>query len=300
MRMLLMSIWLLSACCLADADVSRAESPSASPQVTFDAPEAVLWDAGSQTWFVSSLGNGVSLEKDGYGWISRLDVDGNVLSAQWVSGLDAPTGMDVIGEMLFVGDRGRIVVIDVPTATIVREIELPDAEFVNDVSAGSGGTLYVSDFFGNKIFRINSEFEVDVLVESADLGYPNGLWADGERLYFGSWGNIIDKSTFETDRLGTIKYFDLKTKEIVAVGQGRPIANFDGIVRYGDVTFGTDWSGGRLLSITDQGEVRELLTGFSQFAGLGFDPERKMFVIPEMSKDRMIILRGESVVKGLR
>lgn len=45
--------------------------------------------------------------------------------------------------------------------------------------------------------------------------------------------------------------------------------------------------------------MTELLTGFKQFADLGFDPKRQMFVIPEMSKDRVIVLRGAELLRSL-
>lgn len=295
----ILSAFIASVIVCSSVDAENDGAAAATP-TAFDAPESVIWHEGSRSWFVSNLGGGVSLEKDGYGWITRLDKSGRVNTPRWVAGLDAPTGMASIDDKLYVGDRGVVVVIDIPTATIVRKIEMPGSEFVNDVAASPDGSLYVSDFFKNQIYRIDVQHRVEVFVSSAELDFPNGLWVDRGKLYVGTWGAIVDKATFATSRLGTIKAVDLRNRKISAIGGGAPIGNFDGIARHGAGTFATDWTGGRLLHISDRGEVKELLTGFKQFADLGFDPKRQMFVIPEMSRDRVIVLHGRELLRSLQ
>jgi sugar phosphate isomerase/epimerase len=49
---------------------------NALPSSAFDAPDQSVWHSESKTWFVSNLGGGISLDKDNYGWISRLDASG--------------------------------------------------------------------------------------------------------------------------------------------------------------------------------------------------------------------------------
>lgn len=256
-----------------------------------DNPENAYWDKNSQTWFISNLGGEkVTIEKDGYGWITRLDKNRKIIATRWVEGLDAPTGMAAFENRLYVGDRGVLVEIDIEQAKIIRKIPLPDAEFVNDVSASFTGDIFVSDTFTDRIYRLDANGKLEVFIKSSKLEYPNGLWVDGDKLIVATWGPMTNRATFETSRKGTLLKVDLKTKEIIPVGLGKPIANFDGVVKYGDYYYGTDWTGGRLLQISEEGDVKELLSGFSQFADLGIDPEKGMLMIPEMSKNRFITL----------
>ena len=74
----------------------------------FAAPESAYYDAASNSVFVSSI-NGQILEKDGNGYISRLSPDGKMVSAKWVTGLNAPKGLRSAGNTLWVSDIDEIV-----------------------------------------------------------------------------------------------------------------------------------------------------------------------------------------------
>ena len=50
--------------------------------------------------------------KDGEGWISKLSPKGEVLEAKWVTGLNAPKGMRVQGDTLWVSDIDELVAIN--------------------------------------------------------------------------------------------------------------------------------------------------------------------------------------------
>lgn len=261
-----------------------------------DTPENAYWDANSKSWFISNLGGEkVTLEKDGYGWITRLNENGNVIENRWVEGLDAPTGMASYNGFLYVADRGVVVKIHIESGKIIEKIKLPGARFPNDVAAAPNGDIYVSDTYENVIYKINNKGKVDVFLRTKKLECPNGLWVDGNDLIVATWGPMTNEATFETSRKGTLMTIDLKTKDITPIGKGLPIANFDGVVKYGDYYYATDWTGGRLLKISDNGEVNEVLTGFVQMADLGIDSKRGILLIPEMSKDRFIIVQLSSM-----
>ncbi|MFC4219506.1 TIM barrel protein [Flagellimonas marina] len=260
-----------------------------------DTPENAYWDTGSKSWFISNLGGEkVTIEKDGYGWITRLDENGNVLKNRWVEGLDAPTGMSSHDGHLYVADRGVLVKIRIEDGKIEKKIPLPGSRFANDVAATPEGNIYVSDTYENSIYRIDNKGNVEIFLQNEELECPNGLWVDGDDLIVATWGPMTNEATFETSRKGTLKTVNLKTKEIVAVGKGLPIANFDGVVKYKGFYYATDWVGGRLLKISETGNVNEVLTGFVQMADLGIDPERGTLLIPEMSKNRFIKVDLES------
>lgn len=259
-----------------------------------DAPENAYWHSESKTWFVSSLGGGLSLEKDGYGWVSRFDSSGEVTAKRWVNGLDAPTGMASHDGYLYVADRGRVHRINIATASIENTIELPGSEFVNDVAATASGRIFVSDTATNRIYEIVGQ-QAGVWLESEALQNPNGLWIQDNTLVVASWGPMTNLATFETKHPGTLMRVDLETKTIKPVGEGKPIANFDGVVAVGEGYFATDWTGGRLLSISADGEVKVVLSGFNQLADLGFDADGMRLGMPVMKDNRFIILSLKSL-----
>lgn len=260
-----------------------------------DAPEAAFWHPESRSWFVSNLGGGLSLARDGFGWLTRYDENGNLLSARWVEGMDAPTGIAAVGNLLYVADRAGIHEIDVKTATLLHTIEIPDAKFLNDVAAAPNGDLFVSDFEANRIYHLNGERKVQVWLEGEELQNPNGLIVDGDHLIIATWGPMTDLTTFAVKHPGTLLRADLKSKKLTPVGKGDPIASFDGIVVVGRSYFATDWPNGRLLRISRDGSVQEVLTGFHQLADLGYNPTGKTIAMPVMSDNRLIFLHLDAI-----
>lgn len=262
-----------------------------------DAPEAAFWHAESRTWFVSNLGGGLSLARDGFGWLTRYDESGRLLNARWIEGMDAPTGIAAVGNMLYVADRAGIHEIDVQKAKILRTIEIPNSKFLNDVAAAPNGDLFVSDFEANRIYRLNKDRKAEVWLEGVELQNPNGLIVDGNDLIIATWGPMTDPATFAVKHPGTFLKADLTTRKLSPIGKGLPIASFDGVVVVGEQYFATDWPNGRLLRISRVGAVREVLTGFHQLADLGYNPEKKILAMPVMSDNRLIFLHLDSLSK---
>lgn len=277
MRTLFIGIILIS-------KLTNAQSP-------FDAIESAHWHQASNTWFVSSLGGGkVTLEKDGYGWLTRLDENGKVIKDKWIEGLNAPTGIYSTGDFLYVADRGEVIEISVKEGKILRKIKLKDSEFINDVAAAENGDVYVSDTFKDRIYLIRKGKDAEVFIESSKLEYPNGLFIDGDYLIVATWGPMIDKSTFTTSKKGKVLKVNLQTKEIMNLGSGAPIANFDGIVKVGNYYYGTDWIDGKLLKISETGSFITVAEGFYQLADLGYNAQKKVLGIPEMSSNRIYFI----------
>jgi hypothetical protein len=256
-----------------------------------DAPEAAFWHAESKTWLVSNLGGGLSLARDGIGWLTRYDHQGRLLNARWVEGMDAPTGIAAVGNLIYVADRSGVHEIDVKEAKILRTIEIPDSKFLNDVAAAPNGDLFVSDFGANRIYRLGRHRKPEVWLESERLENPNGLIVDGDNLVIATWGPMTDPKTFAVKHPGTILRANLQSRRLTPLGNGAPIASFDGIIKVGHDYYATDWPNGRLLRISKAGVLKEVLTGFFQLADLGYDPKSKTIAMPVMSDNRLIYLR---------
>ena len=221
----------------------------------YDAPDQVVWDPSSRSWFVSNLGGGISLKRDGYGWIVRLDQSGKVINPRWIENLDAPSGMAVTGNLLYVVDRDGLYEINITTANISHFYKIIDPQFLNDVALGPDGKIYVSDFSAQRIYRIDPQSKnVEIFIESEKLDTPDGLYVDGSNLIVASWGPIVDPATFATSRKGAVLTIDLHTKTIKPyLKEGLEVGNLEGITKVDDDFYITDWWSGQLLRITKAG-----------------------------------------------
>ena len=104
---------------------AQNEGPTLTPiwdlKGDFAAPESAYYHAASNSVFVSSI-NGQILDRDGNGYISRLSADGKVISAKWVTTLDAPKGMRSVGNTLWVADIDDVVSIDIAKGQITARV----------------------------------------------------------------------------------------------------------------------------------------------------------------------------------
>lgn len=258
----------------------------------FDSPESVHWVSEVRSWFVSSMGGPDILAKDNYGWISKLDEHGNVVTAHWVQqGLHAPGGICHLGKDLYVVDRDGIVIINIDKAAIVQKIEMPGVVFPNDSACDTKDqSVYVTDMSANKIYRWKKGMEkAEVWFESADLDTPNGIEIDGSTMYVITWGPIADASTSKTSRPGFLRSINMKTKKL-SLGTGAPLGNMDGITKAGNYMYGTDWMDGRIFKFDEKKKPHVWAQGFSHIADVGYSEELKVIGIPEMSTNRVYFI----------
>ncbi|MEO1041059.1 MAG: hypothetical protein AAFX52_02095 [Pseudomonadota bacterium] len=174
----------------------------------FDKPEgvAIAPDGG---FFVSNI-SGEIADKDGIGWISRLDSDGAVIAAQWATGFDAPKGMVVLGANLYVADIDVVRVVNVETGQHTADIDVPGAEFLNDVAVWQGHVV-ISDSRNATIYVINDQ-SAEVLVAFDQYGQLNGLLE-------GPDGSLLIASMED----GVLFSFDImRQTRVLATGLNRP------------------------------------------------------------------------------
>ena len=78
----------------------------------FKVPESVYFDKAGKVLYVSNI-DGEPWGKDGAGSIGKLGLDGKVIVAEWVKGLNAPKSMALSKGTLWVADLTEVVGIDV-------------------------------------------------------------------------------------------------------------------------------------------------------------------------------------------
>src|SRR5687767_5799615 len=149
-------------------------------------PESVYIDEGSGFVFSSQIG-GAPDARDGNGRIAQLTGDGRVVSANWVTGLNAPKGLRSHNGTLWTADLDEVIGINIATASVTSRTKIEGAIFLNDVAVGPDGTVYVSDMMANRIHAIRNGMAT-VFAEGEQLEWPNGLLVDGNRLIVGGWG----------------------------------------------------------------------------------------------------------------
>lgn len=267
---------------LPDADVTPDggdAADAAPPLPTFDAPESVHWDADLGVWYVSSI-SGDPTMADGVGWITRLDASGEVDTAHWVEGLNAPKGMAILNGTLYVADIDYIVAIDTNDGTITERVQVEESQFLNDVAASADGFLYITDTFGNAIYRMQPGQNPELFLQSDSLKNPNGILVDGTKLVVGSIGDLQNAAD-----LAPLLAVDLTTKEITQIGtlEGK----LDGIALDGNRYIVSDFRG-QIHTVGVDGSVsaqaRDAVTqdGLQAAADIGFDPVRRIVAIPDL------------------
>lgn len=235
--------------------------------------ESVLYDANRNVLYVSNI-NGTPDQKDGNGFISRVSIDGTITDQKWVTGLDAPKGMGIRGNRLFVTDIDKIVEIDVDAGSIVKSYPVEGASFLNDVTVSANGDVYASDSNAGLIVRISGE-ELTVWMDSVDG--PNGLLADGGSLLMASWN------------AGTLNAIDLQTQEISVKAEG--IEHPDGIEAVGGGAYLVSTWDGVVTLVEADGTKHVLLDTRSEGANaadIEYIPEQNLLLVPAFSANKVV------------
>ena len=246
-------------------------------------PESVIFDKNNNSIYISNI-NGDPLKLDKNGYISKISVDGQILDKKWITGLDAPKGMAIFNDYLFVADLNKIWKINISNKK-KKFFSVNDAGFLNDLVADKNGNVYASDMFKNRIYRLKNE-NITIWKKSKLLDSPNGLLIEGSYLIIASWGKI--KSGFETEIKGKLIKVNLKNREIVKFFSNRPIGNLDGIVfNKDDGYLSTDWINGKLLSINKKGIVTNSFKINKGSSDLEILMHKNLILIPMMKNNNL-------------
>ena len=130
------------------------------------------------------ISNVCGFNEPGSGFLTLLDADGNVINWRIVDQLDAPLGMALQDDRLFVIDRNRVKVFTWPHYELLETIDL-DTEVANDIAVAPDGAMYVSDTAGHKVVEISKDRAQSMLAGKPQFQGANGIHLDGETLYVG-------------------------------------------------------------------------------------------------------------------
>jgi sugar lactone lactonase YvrE len=210
----------------------------------FAEPESILADPQQPILYITNI-SGHPLEADGSGYISIASQDGKLLREKWVSGMDAPKGMAVYENLLYVADLQQLHIVDRVQGRLLQSIKVHDSKMLNDVAVDAQGNLYVSDFLGGGIYRMRDN-KITQWVSADTLPHPNGIHFDGKHLVVGTWGKGIHDD-FSTDEPGSLYRIDLATANATLLPGAAGIGNLDGIAAIGNTLYVSDWMNGKVF-----------------------------------------------------
>jgi hypothetical protein len=193
---------------------------------TLITPESVIYDAQNDVFYVSCIGAMPPEKKDGDGYIAKIGANGEIIENKWIAGLDAPKGMAISGETLYVADIDKLVAIDIKSGKVLSKTLITGATFLNDADAAPNGDIYLTDSDLNTVFVVSGP-NITELYKNEALGRLNGIFVEDDRsLLLG----------FNSGKL-----FTLSDTTLTEVAQDMPKA--DGIERYGNGYFTSGWDG---------------------------------------------------------
>lgn len=230
-------------------------------------PESVLYDGANHILFFSNIG-GAPDGKNGKGSIGKLGLDGKLDKLEWVSGLNGPKGLGKYQNTLYAADVDELVLIDIPSAKIIKHIPVEGAQFLNDVTVDAKGVVYVSDTRTGKVHRVENG---NVTTYAEDIKGANGVLAVGTDLYVLGSGNLWKISA------------DKKTTKI-ADGMDE---STDGIEKVQDNEFLVSCWNGIIYYVKGDGSKEILLDTRNDkinTADIGYDAKNRVVYVPTFFK----------------
>lgn len=255
---------------------------------SFRTPESVLYDASADVYLVSNI-NGTPVAKDNNGFISRVSPDGHVLALKFIEGgkngatLNAPKGMGIHGDTLFVADIDAVRMFSRTTGAVLGSKDVPGATFLNDLDVAPDGAVYFSDSglkpdFSSSgtdaVYRLDRT-GLHKLAHGVDLARPNGVLADSAGVTVVAFGGP------------KIYRLDLQGRRTNL--PDTPHGQLDGIVRLADGTLlVSSWEDSSVVGMKPGATMYMMVArGIESPADIGLDTKRNRLLVPSFNGNRI-------------
>lgn len=231
-RFALIFVSLAIGCAQPETPASREAPPPVTLELAWRAqglanPESVALSDGGDFLYVSNV-NGDAAARDGNGFISRVSTDGRMLEREWATGLNAPKGVALLGDSLFVADIDRVVEIDAVSGDIRASVDVPGARFLNDLAIANDDAVLVADSAIGRISVVRGR-AVETWLEDPMLDSINGLLPELTRLV-------------ATTMAGRLLAVDYRTRTVTVLAEG--LGDADGVAAIGEGRYlVSEWPG---------------------------------------------------------
>lgn len=258
----------------------------------FAMPESITSDG--KRYFVSNQGQDVFSE-DADGFISEISEDGKLISLKFLPEtgvLNAPKGMAIDKNILYVADLNRVVGFDIDTKKTVFELKVPDAKILNDVCLLSKGFIGVTETLSGNIYRINTQnksFEIIGNIPTANgINYnaktdqivvcTNGKnYGDGSIYIKSGKGNFIKLPNIANGFFDGIEWLD-DTHLLISDWVAFPTIGY-----------------GKLWTYDLVSQKSDMLLTEESIADIYYNQSSQKIFMPQMLKNRVLIINKKEL-----
>ncbi len=246
-------------------------------QTLLSNPESVVYDVDRERYLVSNVGDGHIIAFNPVDSSQTLFSD--TLDGHWGIGMRMHEGVlyVAIGE----GDMAGVAGFDPATGEMVFHVVVPEADLLNDLAFDSTGLLFVTDYWGSRLFSIDVTDSTVTMVTDTGMDYPNGCIYDepNHRLLFVS----------NTGAGRPIRAYDIAENTINDFFY-TGLSGMDGIVFDADSNlYVSSWDPDYIyrLDYPYDGNLYRFSSGHLDPADIYFDPWNSCIVVPNYSRNTL-------------
>lgn len=196
-------------------------------------PESVL--VHGKKAFVSNVGEELKpTDKDGDGYISLLNQKGEMVDKTFITALNAPKGLALIQNTLYVADVNEVKGFDLMTKKQVFSLAFEGVNFLNDITVKNANILIVSATDSGKIYELNVKTKTYKTI--ADLPTANGVYYTEGKLYA-----LMLGKTAENMFGGGGKLVEINPKSGTVIPLAKAEGILDGVQKVGNTLYFSDW-----------------------------------------------------------
>ena len=238
-------------------------------------PESVIHDEISDVYFVSNI-VGKPLEADGKAFISKLAPEAIGLELKFIESgkkgvtLNAPKGMALVGDVLWVADIDTVRSFDRKTGAPKDNIKIPGATSLNDIAASDDSIVITEN---DAVYKIDKDKKLTTLSKSKDLGKPNGVFVVGDKTWMVTWGG---NQLFTLDEKGNP----------AQIGK-LPSGQLDGLQMFSTDFFVSSWEGKAIYRGQPGGTFTAVIENVPSPADFLFDKKRNRIIVPIFNDDEI-------------
>ena len=254
----------------------------------FSSPESTI--VNKNDLYISNVGKELKPTlKDGDGFISKLDINGNIKELHFIDGLNAPKGMGIVGNTLFVADIDTLRGFDLSTKKEVFNVVFEGVNFLNDITVKDSNTLFIGASDTSAIYEVNiSNKSYKKLM---DFTVANGLFYEDGILYTAQLGSTTQNMF---DGKGKLYKIDLKdNNKLTQLGTFEGV--LDGVHKVGNKVYVSDWGNAKktgIIRVYDLKTKKESVLEAELFMGAAdfwIDEKSKKIFMPQMIGGKVTI-----------